>query len=120
MNATDSRIAAALPAAPRASWRTVSRVLGISERTVVRRAAPLFGDGTLRATAVRNPAQAPSQEPVAMPTWNAEVARAMGGVRARVRAPLVGPTVALGDQLGRRVLRTRRRSPSRSLRLPAR
>ncbi|MFD8396225.1 Lrp/AsnC family transcriptional regulator, partial [Streptomyces sp. NPDC059680] len=38
-------------AAPRASWRTVGRVLGISERTVVRRAAPLFGDGTLRATA---------------------------------------------------------------------
>ncbi|MCC5479184.1 hypothetical protein [Streptomyces barringtoniae] len=48
---TDSRIAAAMLAAPRASWRTVGRVLGISERTVVRRAAPLFGDGTLRATA---------------------------------------------------------------------
>ncbi|MFD8392276.1 AsnC family transcriptional regulator, partial [Streptomyces sp. NPDC059680] len=51
LNETDSRIAAAMLAAPRASWRTVGRVLGISERTVVRRAAPLFGDGTLRATA---------------------------------------------------------------------
>ncbi|MFI1789655.1 Lrp/AsnC family transcriptional regulator [Streptomyces olivaceoviridis] len=66
MNATDSRIAAALLAAPRASWRTVGRVLGISERTVVRRAAPLFGDGTLRATAVRNAAHFPDLMPLAL------------------------------------------------------
>ncbi|MFB7507947.1 AsnC family protein, partial [Streptomyces broussonetiae] len=42
LNETDSRIAAAMLASPRASWRTVGRVLGISERTVVRRAGPLF------------------------------------------------------------------------------
>ncbi|MFI6375670.1 AsnC family transcriptional regulator [Streptomyces sp. NPDC050546] len=66
LNDTDSRIAAAMLAAPRASWRTVGRVLGISERTVVRRAAPLFGDGTLRATAVRNPVHFPELIPLAL------------------------------------------------------
>lgn len=66
LNETDSRIAAAVLAAPRASWRTVGRVLGISERTVVRRAAPLFGDGTLRATAVRNPVHFPDLIPLAL------------------------------------------------------
>ncbi|MER6378661.1 Lrp/AsnC family transcriptional regulator [Streptomyces sp. NPDC001250] len=66
MNETDRRIAAAMLAAPRASWRTVGRVLGISERTVVRRAAPLFGDGTLRATAVRNPVHFPELIPLAL------------------------------------------------------
>ncbi|MGI5140083.1 MULTISPECIES: Lrp/AsnC family transcriptional regulator [unclassified Streptomyces] len=63
---TDRRITAALLAAPRASWRTVGRVLGISERTVVRRTAPLFHDGTLRATAVRNPACFPDLIPLAL------------------------------------------------------
>ncbi|MFE9559015.1 Lrp/AsnC ligand binding domain-containing protein [Streptomyces sp. NPDC006703] len=66
LNETDSRIAAAMLAAPRASWRTVARVLGISERTVVRRSAPLFGDGTLRATAVRNPVHFPDLIPLAL------------------------------------------------------
>ncbi|MDV9174733.1 Lrp/AsnC family transcriptional regulator [Streptomyces sp. W16] len=66
LNETDSRIAAALLAAPRASWRTVGRVLGISERTVVRRAAPLFHDRTLRATAVRNPLWFPDLIPLAL------------------------------------------------------
>ncbi|MER6080730.1 Lrp/AsnC family transcriptional regulator [Streptomyces sp. NPDC001833] len=65
-NETDSRIAAAMLAAPRASWRTVGRVLGVSERTVVRRAAPLFHDGTLRATAVRNPVHFPDLIPLAL------------------------------------------------------
>ncbi|OIK00985.1 AsnC family transcriptional regulator [Streptomyces sp. MUSC 14] len=66
LNETDSRIAAAMMASPRASWRTVGRVLGISERTVVRRAAPLFHDGTLRATAVRNPVRFPDLIPLAL------------------------------------------------------
>ncbi|MEU9343631.1 Lrp/AsnC family transcriptional regulator [Streptomyces sp. NPDC048278] len=66
LDETDSRIAAAMMAAPRASWRTVGRVLGISERTVVRRAAPLFGDGSLRATAVRNPVHFPDLIPLAL------------------------------------------------------
>ncbi|WP_262061672.1 Lrp/AsnC ligand binding domain-containing protein [Streptomyces sp. STR69] len=66
LNETDSRIAAALLASPRASWRTVGRVLGISERTVVRRAAPLFHDRTLRATAVRNPLWFPDLIPLAL------------------------------------------------------
>ncbi|MEU1629609.1 AsnC family transcriptional regulator [Streptomyces sp. NPDC020096] len=66
LNETDSRIAAALLASPRASWRTVGRVLGISERTVVRRAAPLFHDKTLRATAVRNPVWFPDLIPLAL------------------------------------------------------
>ncbi|MEV5943993.1 Lrp/AsnC family transcriptional regulator [Streptomyces sp. NPDC051994] len=66
LNETDSRIAAAMLAAPRASWRTVARVLGISERTVVRRSVPLFGDGTLRATAVRNPVHFPDLIPLAL------------------------------------------------------
>ncbi|XUL85614.1 AsnC family transcriptional regulator [Streptomyces galilaeus] len=66
LNETDSRIAAALLASPRASWRTLGRVLGISERTVVRRAAPLFHDRTLRATAVRNPLWFPDLIPLAL------------------------------------------------------
>lgn len=66
LNETDSRIAAALLASPRASWRTVGRVLGLSERTVVRRAAPLFHDKTLRATAVRNPLWFPDLIPLAL------------------------------------------------------
>lgn len=66
LNETDSRIAAAMLASPRASWRTVGRVLGISERTVVRRASPLFHDGTLRATAVRNPVRFPDLIPLAL------------------------------------------------------
>ncbi|MET7484464.1 AsnC family transcriptional regulator [Streptomyces sp. NPDC005538] len=66
LNETDSRIAAALLASPRASWRTLGRVLGISERTVVRRAAPLFHDRTLRATAVRNPVWFPDLIPLAL------------------------------------------------------
>ncbi|MGW3286623.1 Lrp/AsnC family transcriptional regulator [Streptomyces sp. NPDC001002] len=66
LSETDRRIAAALLASPRASWRTVGRVLGISERTVVRRAAPLFHDRTLRATAVRNPVWFPDLIPLAL------------------------------------------------------
>ena len=66
LSETDSRIAAAMLASPRASWRTVGHVLGISERTVVRRAAPLFHDRTLRATAVRNPVWFPDLIPLAL------------------------------------------------------
>ncbi|WP_308407456.1 Lrp/AsnC family transcriptional regulator [Streptomyces olivochromogenes] len=63
---TERRIAAALLASPRASWRDVARCLGLSERTVVRRAAPLYADGTLRATIVRNPARFPHLIPIAL------------------------------------------------------
>ncbi|MFF8732221.1 Lrp/AsnC family transcriptional regulator [Streptomyces sp. NPDC015171] len=63
---TDRRIAAALVASPRASWREVARCLGLSERTVVRRVALLYADGTLRATAVRNPARFPHLIPIAL------------------------------------------------------
>ncbi|WOX12914.1 Lrp/AsnC ligand binding domain-containing protein [Streptomyces sp. N50] len=66
LSGTDRRIAAAMLASPRASWRTVGRVLGISERTVVRRAAPLFHDKTLRATAVRSPVWFPDLIPLAL------------------------------------------------------
>ncbi|MFE7114695.1 Lrp/AsnC family transcriptional regulator [Streptomyces sp. NPDC057654] len=63
---TDRRITAVLLASPRASWRTVGACLGVSERTVVRRAAPLFHDGTLRATAVRSPARFTGLVPMAL------------------------------------------------------
>ncbi|MFH9349930.1 Lrp/AsnC family transcriptional regulator [Kitasatospora sp. NPDC017646] len=66
LDETDRRIAAAMMAAPRASWRTVGQALGISERTVVRRVAPLYGDRILRATAVRNPAHFPDLIPLAL------------------------------------------------------
>ncbi|MGY2060701.1 AsnC family transcriptional regulator, partial [Nocardia gipuzkoensis] len=76
------RIAAALLEAPRASWRTIGRCLQLSERTVLRRAAPLYGDGTLRATIVRNPMCFPTITPVALrircrPTKIGAVARAL-------------------------------------------
>ncbi|MER7025463.1 MULTISPECIES: Lrp/AsnC family transcriptional regulator [Streptomyces] len=66
LDETDRRIAAVLLASPRASWREIGHCLGLSERTVVRRAAPLYADGTLRATAVRNPAHFPHLIPVAL------------------------------------------------------
>ncbi|PWI44789.1 AsnC family transcriptional regulator [Streptomyces sp. ICBB 8177] len=66
LDATDSRITAALLASPRASWRTIAHVLGVSERTVVRRAGPLLQDRTLRPTVVRNPARFPELIPLAL------------------------------------------------------
>ncbi|MFI5777675.1 Lrp/AsnC family transcriptional regulator [Nocardia sp. NPDC051570] len=82
LDATEQRIAAALLEAPRASWRTIGRCLGLSERTVLRRAAPLYADGTLRATIVRNPMCFPALTPVALrircrPTKIGAVARAL-------------------------------------------
>ncbi|WP_433347545.1 Lrp/AsnC family transcriptional regulator [Microtetraspora malaysiensis] len=66
LDETERRIAAVLLASPRASWREIGRCLGLSERTVVRRAAPLYADGTLRATAVRNPVYFPGVVPMAL------------------------------------------------------
>nr|WP_208615948.1 AsnC family transcriptional regulator [Streptomyces cellostaticus] len=66
LDETSRRIVAVLLASPRASWREVGRVLGLSERTVVRRAAPLYADGTLRATVVRNPVYFPDLVPIAL------------------------------------------------------
>ncbi|MFG2915638.1 Lrp/AsnC family transcriptional regulator [Kitasatospora sp. NPDC048298] len=66
LDETERRIAAVLMASPRASWRTVADALGLSERTVVRRATPLLHDGTLRPTAVRNPARFPRLIPMAL------------------------------------------------------
>ncbi|WP_329190499.1 Lrp/AsnC family transcriptional regulator [Actinacidiphila glaucinigra] len=66
LDETNRRIAAVLVASPRASWREVARCLGLSERTVVRRGAPLYADGTLRATVVRNPARFPHLVPVVL------------------------------------------------------
>lgn len=66
LDETDRRIAAALLASPRASWRELAGCLGMSERTVVRRVAPLYADGTLRATIVRNPARFPHLIPMAL------------------------------------------------------
>ncbi|MFH8224475.1 Lrp/AsnC family transcriptional regulator [Streptomyces sp. NPDC018057] len=66
LDETDQRIAAALIASPRASWRAVATCLGLSERTVVRRAGPLYADGTLRATAERNPIRFPDLVPMAL------------------------------------------------------
>jgi len=66
LDETDRRIAAVLLASPRASWRTIAHVLDLSERTIVRRAAPLLQDGTLRPTAVRNPARFPRIVPMAL------------------------------------------------------
>ncbi|WP_042381276.1 Lrp/AsnC family transcriptional regulator [Streptacidiphilus melanogenes] len=66
LDETDRRIAAVLLASPRAGWREISSCLGLSERTVVRRAAPLYADGTLRATVVRNPMHFPGLIPLAL------------------------------------------------------
>ncbi len=66
LDETDQRIAAALIASPRASWRAVATCLGLSERTVVRRVGPLYADGTLRATVERNPIRFPHLVPIAL------------------------------------------------------
>lgn len=85
LDQTDRRIAAALLAAPRASWRTVARCLNLSERTVVRRAGPLLADRTVRTTAIRNPDCFPEIIPMAL--------------RIKCRA---GQIRALADTLARR------------------
>jgi DNA-binding Lrp family transcriptional regulator len=82
LDETDRRIAAVLMAAPRATWREVAHCLDLSERTVTRRAAPLYADGTLRATAVLNPALAPGVIPLVLridcrPTKIRQVANAL-------------------------------------------
>nr|WSY50052.1 Lrp/AsnC family transcriptional regulator [Streptomyces sp. NBC_00886] len=66
LDETDRRIVAVLLASPRASWREVAHCLELSERTVVRRVAPLFADGTLRATVVRNPTYIPGVIPISL------------------------------------------------------
>jgi DNA-binding Lrp family transcriptional regulator len=66
LDEVDRRIVAVLMASPRAPWRTVARVLRLSERTIVRRATPLLHDGTLRPTAIRNPARFPRIVPMAL------------------------------------------------------
>ena len=66
LDPVDARIAAALMLAPRLSWRDLGHHLALSERTVVRRTGPLFADGTLRATAVRNPYAYPDLVPLAL------------------------------------------------------
>ncbi|MEU9338789.1 Lrp/AsnC family transcriptional regulator [Streptomyces sp. NPDC048290] len=66
LDETERRIAAVLLASPRAGWREVGACLGLSERTVVRRAAPLYADGTLRATVVRNPVHFPGTVPLVL------------------------------------------------------
>jgi DNA-binding Lrp family transcriptional regulator len=66
LDETDRRIAAVLMASPRAPWRTIAQVLDLSERTIVRRATPLLQDGTLRPTAVRNPARVPRMIPLVL------------------------------------------------------
>ncbi|MDQ4503294.1 Lrp/AsnC family transcriptional regulator [Sinomonas sp. ASV322] len=78
----DRRIAAALVASPRISWRELGRVLDLSERTVIRRATTLYADGTLRATAVRNPALVAGMVPIALrigcrPTKIRQIAQAL-------------------------------------------
>jgi DNA-binding Lrp family transcriptional regulator len=44
----DRQIACALQISGRASWARIAGVLGVSERTVARRAQPLLDDGTIR------------------------------------------------------------------------
>ncbi|WP_308311092.1 Lrp/AsnC family transcriptional regulator [Streptomyces sp. GbtcB6] len=66
LDETDRRIVAVLLASPRASWREIAHCLELSERTVVRRVAPLFADGTLRATVVRNPTHIPGVIPISL------------------------------------------------------
>ncbi|WP_217562539.1 Lrp/AsnC family transcriptional regulator [Streptomyces sp. GbtcB6] len=66
LDETDRRIVAVLLASPRASWREVAHCLELSERTVIRRVIPLYADGTLRTTLVRNPALIPGVIPIAL------------------------------------------------------
>lgn len=62
IGAPERRITAVLLASPRASWREVGRYLGLSERTVVRRAAPLLATikrtGLIRRSNALKPAAA--------------------------------------------------------------
>ena len=95
LDETDRRIAAALMASPRASWRTVGQVLDLSERTIVRRAAPLLQDGTLRPTAVRNPARFPRIVPMALrircrPSRIAAIAAGLARRPDTIRVDLLG------------------------------
>ncbi|QIS14006.1 Lrp/AsnC family transcriptional regulator [Nocardia arthritidis] len=63
---TDRRIAVALLSDPRASWRELAQRLNLSERTVVRRAIPLYEKGVLRASAMRNLSVFPQMVPITL------------------------------------------------------
>lgn len=60
----DRRLVCALQINGRAGWGSIARALGVSERTVARRAGPLLGSGLLRVTAVRNAFRTPGWIPL--------------------------------------------------------
>ncbi|MFC0539921.1 Lrp/AsnC family transcriptional regulator [Kutzneria chonburiensis] len=97
---TERRIVSVLLASPRASWRAVGLELGISERTVVRRALPLFQDGTLRATVVRNPMHFPGIVPMALRIRCApNRIRAVAAVLARRPDTVAVDIIGGGDEI---------------------
>ncbi|MFE0019656.1 Lrp/AsnC family transcriptional regulator [Amycolatopsis sp. NPDC059021] len=62
----DRKLVAALQVNGRASWGQVAAAVGVSERTVVRRAGPLLGGRVVRVTAVRNPMCLPGVIPLVL------------------------------------------------------
>ncbi|GAA4524254.1 Lrp/AsnC family transcriptional regulator [Amycolatopsis samaneae] len=62
----DRRLVAALQLDGRASWGRIAAAIGVSERTVVRRAGPLLGTRVVRVTAVRNPMCLPGVIPLVL------------------------------------------------------
>ncbi|MEV6611489.1 AsnC family transcriptional regulator [Kutzneria sp. NPDC051319] len=100
LDETERRIVAVLLASPRASWRAVGAELGISERTVVRRALPLFQDGTLRATVVRNPMHFPGLIPMALRIrCQPNRIRAVAAVLARRPDTIAVDIIGGGDEI---------------------
>jgi DNA-binding Lrp family transcriptional regulator len=100
LDETERRIASVLLASPRASWRAVGAELGISERTVVRRALPLFQDGTLRATAVRNPMHFPGLIPMSLRIrCRPNRIRAVAAVLARRPDTIAVDIIGGGDEI---------------------
>jgi len=100
LDETERRIVSVLLASPRASWRAVGAELGISERTVVRRALPLFQDGTLRATTVRNPTHFPGLIPMALRIrCTPNRIRAVAAVLARRADTVAVDIIGGGDEI---------------------
>ena len=100
LDETERRIVSVLLASPRASWRAVGAELGISERTVVRRALPLFQDGTLRATVVRNPMHFPGLIPMSLRIrCQPNRIRAVASVLARRPDTIAVDIIGGGDEI---------------------
>ncbi|MFI6321462.1 Lrp/AsnC family transcriptional regulator [Nonomuraea sp. NPDC050556] len=95
MDEIDQRLVCALQHNGRLSWGRIAHALGVSERTIARRAGTLLGSGTVRVVAIRNAFRVPGWTPMVL-----RVRCRPGQVRAVAEALARRSDVLLTDILG--------------------